>query len=363
MPTGYRSARASDNPVPIDQLVIPEWDIRDHRPPEDVMAVQASLQEEGQIMPVLLSEREDGLFDLVDGVHRYLAAKQAEWDRLDGIVLSPETDDYTAGVIANLSRVDLQSYDKLNVFNFLFNVQDLDYQVVADKLGISERTARRWRQVLRAPDEVVQMVVQEDIPITAGSALAEVPDADRAVEIAETAVLHDWGADTIKTQARNAKQDLERAQSVQEAVDNPTDVPDGVGTDARETDLQDVESPAETADREKAEARDAARPDPTDAPADGPEDDAPAAPVDPPESVQAPHSPPDETGGPECFICSVPVDPNQASIMQWGDDIAEELGAAHSPLCRDHGIAFASYLGDLLTDHAEADEPAADPED
>jgi len=82
-----QAARENPNLVPVDDLYIPDWDIREGRPEEDIDAVARSLQEEGQIVPILLGRETDDGTEIVDGVHRFLAAKRLGWHQLDAIQL------------------------------------------------------------------------------------------------------------------------------------------------------------------------------------------------------------------------------------------------------------------------------------
>jgi len=102
-----RFLRQNPNPVPLDSLKHPDFDVREYRTDEDIANIRKSLERKGQIMPILVGEKEGDQYPILDGNHRYLAAKRAGWPDIDAIQTESGVGDDEAQIIANISRLEL----------------------------------------------------------------------------------------------------------------------------------------------------------------------------------------------------------------------------------------------------------------
>jgi len=319
------AARENPNLVPVDDLYIPDWDIREGRPEEDIDAVARSLQEEGQIVPILLGRETDDGTEIVDGVHRFLAAKRLGWHQLDAIQLASETDSYRAGVIANMGRVTLSNTDKVNILNYLFQTTDMGVEAIADKIGLSQQSVYRYRSVINGYNEIRSLYMNEGLQLKAAAKLNKVPERDTAVAIAEEALTKGWAQSEIIAQASNAKARIEMEQEADK-------VNRQVGTHQAATHARQQQA--------KQEAQGGPQP-------------APAGQTPDPrqqqqEDLDQQTEPPAEYyDGPLCDVCGGPRDEATTLEVVLPEPVRNEVGLERYEVCMDEAQALLQLLGRL----------------
>jgi len=191
--------------IDIDLLKIPDWDIRSSRDEEEILSLAASMEDEGQIMPIIVGEVDDHMYEIIDGVHRYIAADRLGWNTLNALVLKSDKNEYKVGVIANMSRVQVSKEDKFRIFQYLYNEVGMTVAEVADEIGISERQAHDYKKSLDLSPDMIEMVLDNEIPIKVSAALARIPDPEVRYSILDRGITRDYGNKTLLEQAKNAK--------------------------------------------------------------------------------------------------------------------------------------------------------------
>jgi len=320
-----RAARQNPNWYPRDDMFIPDWDIRDGRPEEDIKVVADSLQEEGQVVPVLLGQETDQGREIVDGVHRYLAAKRIGWNRLDAIMLSDDRDTYTDGVVANLGRVQLSNHDKLNIVSYLQNTTDWTQRKMANKVGIGEPTVSRYLQVLNGYNEIRKMYQTGSLPLKAAVAMNDIPDRDEAVACAEDGIRRGLNQRELIATAKNR------------AAEVATREGEGGASEALKA-KQAREQARETKSIQEAQAAQAA-PQPA---APGPSQDA----IQEGHEQQVQEAQPDHDG-PVCQGCGGPREQDTTTRLVLPDPIAAEAGVKEYELCGTCGTAVLRFMAKL----------------
>lgn len=100
----------------------------------DVDAIMASLQEFGQVTPIVVRPNDDGTYTILAGNHRVEAAKRLGWSHL--AVVEYEADDTTAVAfaLADNRSSDLGSVDADILYDVIVDVID-EHQELFEKLG------------------------------------------------------------------------------------------------------------------------------------------------------------------------------------------------------------------------------------
>lgn len=299
-----RFLRANPNPLPLDVLKHPDFDVREYRTDEDIENIRKSLEAKGQIMPILVGEKENGQHPILDGNHRYLAAKRAGWPTIDAIQTRAGVDSDEAQIVANISRLELAPSEKLATFDYLLNVLDLNHTEAAEKVGFDRSQVHRYAKILAGYGEIKEYFMQGELGVHAAYELNLVDDRDRAVDIAETAVREGYkDADVIQqakfARAEDGAEDAMRGAGTQENVENMQRVKKNVQA------MNDLDPIDEQAARDAQVAPDADQP-----PAEG----------------QAPDSPDVQREGPPCAGCGQPLPQEHLSLVKFHPALAEQLG-------------------------------------
>jgi Predicted transcriptional regulators len=168
-------------------------------------------------MPILLGSKDGDRYPILDGNHRYLAAKRAGWPDIDCIQTGAGMEDNEAQIIANISRLELSQSEKLSTFDYLLNVLDYSQTDAADAVGFDRSQVTRYASVLTGYGEIKEYFVQGEIGVGAAYELNKVDDRDRAVDIVETAVREEYTDATIKHQAKFARKPSEQSDEMRGA--------------------------------------------------------------------------------------------------------------------------------------------------
>jgi len=300
-----RFVRRDPNPKPLDALKPPDFDVREYRTDEDIDNVVRTLDEEGQVLPILIGTQTNGQYPILDGNHRYLAAKRLGWPSLDTIQTKQTADEDEVQIVANVSRLELSPSERLSVFDYMLNRMDLSVAQAADRTGIDRSQAHRYQSILQGFGEIREFYVQGEIGMRACYQLNRLEDRDRAVEIAETAVREGYVDKDIVHQAQYAKGEEDTSDRMNLGRDAQTKQNlDQVRRNAQE--LAGMDSTDEQALRDAQVAPDSGQGGQGD-----PGQDAPQEPQ-----------------GKPCAGCGEPTEAGHLANMQFHPKFAEQLGVA-----------------------------------
>jgi ParB/RepB/Spo0J family partition protein len=304
--TTDRFLRKHPNPVSLDALRHPEYDVRDYRNDEDIDNIRRSMERKGQIMPILLGSKDGDQYPILDGNHRFLAAKRAGWPDIDAIQTEAGVQDNEAQIIANISRLELSQSEKLATFDYLLNVLDYSQTEAAEAVGFDRSQVTRYASVLTGYGEIKEFFVQGEIGVGAAYQLNMVEDRDRAVDIAERAVKEQYTDSTVKHQAKFARKPSEHSDEMR-----------GAGTERNVKAMQQAKRNAQAMDDlqpiderglQEASVAQSESPGPGAAEGDG--------------------EAPTEADGEPCMGCGEPMVPGPMSHVQIHPELAQELGIA-----------------------------------
>lgn len=202
--------------IPLDKLDISESNVRRRDVTGDIDNLAQSLEEIGLLYPIVVRPKGDR-FEILIGQRRYLAAKQLGWDQMAARVLPETTGDVDAKVLSlseNVQRRELAPRDKADACVYL--LQRLGTKTaVAERLGVSEPTVRRWLGYAAVPEALKALVEQGSLSASVATRLAQgVTDESTALAIAQRVA-----------EMRPPKDERDRILAAAEAyADRPVDV-------------------------------------------------------------------------------------------------------------------------------------------
>jgi len=205
--TDQRFVRKDPNPVPLDVLKEPDWDVRDYRTDEDIDNIADTMGAKGQVMPILLGQEQNGMYPVLDGNHRVAAARRLGWADIDAIKTKGGTDDNELQIVANISRLELSPSEKLATFDFMLNNLEWSQSRAAEEVGWDRSQVHRYAKILRGFGEIKQFFMQGELGVHACYELNKGLDRDAAVDIAERAVREGYVDADVIEQAKNRRGD------------------------------------------------------------------------------------------------------------------------------------------------------------
>ena len=147
--------------VSLADLDISAFNVRKQNVTVDLDALAASLQEFGLLQPIVVQTNRDR-YAVIVGQRRYLAAKQLGWDTIPAFVLDRQFDQERGTILSlseNIQRRDLSARDQAEACAYLLE-RLVTIANVAEALGISTTTVRRWLGY-RAVPEPIKFFVDE----------------------------------------------------------------------------------------------------------------------------------------------------------------------------------------------------------
>jgi ParB family chromosome partitioning protein len=144
----------------------------------------ASIREHGIIQPLIVSERAEGIYELVAGERRWRASQRAGLDRVPVIVRETTPQQLLElALIENVQRADLNALEEAHAYQTLWEEFSLSDSQIARRVGKNSReTIANTRRLLKLPPEVQDAVLKNRISAGHGRALLklDVEDQQRA---------------------------------------------------------------------------------------------------------------------------------------------------------------------------------------
>lgn len=176
----------------------------------------ASIREHGIIQPLIVSEREEGQYELIAGERRWRAAKRAGITRVPVIVREASPQQLLElALIENVQRADLNPLEEAQAYETLKTEFGLTDEVIAQRVGRQSRTAiTNIRRLLRLPREVKAAILAGQISGGHGRALLQLETKEQ--QLAALKVIVDEGlnvraAERLGEHARSLDGDVAHA--------------------------------------------------------------------------------------------------------------------------------------------------------
>ena len=151
---------------------------------DDAQLVQ-SVRENGVIQPIGLLALPDGHYQLVFGERRWRASLAAGCETVPALIMNVTgqvnaEQQAVIALIENLQRADLTPDEICEGIERLHQMTGYDWERIAQMLGKSERTLRRYRRLSALPSEIRAAVIAARLSAAQIEALASVPPEKQA---------------------------------------------------------------------------------------------------------------------------------------------------------------------------------------
>ncbi len=157
--------------IPLDKIAVDEEQSRQQFDVEELENLTASIEELGQLQPVIvlpLSSLEEYL--LIAGERRYRAMQQAEGvDSIAALVADedlPPEKIREINLVENLQRRDLNELERAQGISLYMEEHGLNKKQASKHLGIPRTTLTEWLQILEIDDKYQQAVLDEDCALS-----------------------------------------------------------------------------------------------------------------------------------------------------------------------------------------------------
>lgn len=190
--------------IPVDKIRENVVTLRTEYESESLSQLGDSMEDKGQLQPIIVQPGEDDWFDLVIGSRRLRAAKaKGHRDVVAYVIDKREPVELLFIALAeNLHRRDLNPFEEAQGFLRLMKEFNLELKAIAKGVNKPEDYVRGRLQLLSMPEEVVEMVAEQKLPINSVRTLARLPTGEDQVRVARTAVKHHLSQSELQAQVR-----------------------------------------------------------------------------------------------------------------------------------------------------------------
>ena len=167
-----------------------------------------SIREHGVIQPIILREI-DGMnesYEIIAGERRWRASKMAGLDEIPAVIMTgDELKVAEVALIENVQRKDLNPIEEAMAYKALIDRFGLKQEEVAQQAGKSRSAVANMLRLLELPDDVLELVQDEQLSMGHARALLGLTDEEKMVSLADLAVRKDLSVREVETLVRKYK--------------------------------------------------------------------------------------------------------------------------------------------------------------
>lgn len=132
-----------------------------------------SISEVGVLSPILVREKENGLYEIIAGERRWRASKLAGKKKIPAIVKNYETKEVMEiALIENLQREDLNPFEEAMGYQTLKEQFGLTQEEIAQRVSKSRSTVANILRILNLPDFVLKEIKNGKVSVGHAKALS-----------------------------------------------------------------------------------------------------------------------------------------------------------------------------------------------
>jgi ParB family chromosome partitioning protein len=175
--------------IEIEKIVMEEG-VRKLLDETSINELSSSIKRHGILQPVVVQPRENGLYTLLIGGRRLMAAKQAGVQKVPAIILEEpikSEEMLEARLVENLHRENLDPFDEAEAF-LMF--RDMGYSVssIAKRLGKSRFYVSKRMRLLKLHPKLREAVRQRTLTPEHGLAILRLEDAEQQLALAQEVI-------------------------------------------------------------------------------------------------------------------------------------------------------------------------------
>ncbi len=210
------SAGSADK-IKIIDIVTNSQQPRKHFDEEALNKLSKSISENGVLQPILVRPLSDGTYQIVAGERRWRASRMAGLSEIPAVVrdMTPEQA-MSFALIENLQREDLDPIEEAEGINLLIKKFSLTQEQLSDKLGKSRSAVANSLRLLKLPDEIKKMVVQNELSAGHAKALLSLEDEQMIIEAAN--IILDKALSVRQTESLIKKMNNQKSSSPKQSA-------------------------------------------------------------------------------------------------------------------------------------------------
>ncbi|MFC1898614.1 ParB/RepB/Spo0J family partition protein, partial [Candidatus Cloacimonadota bacterium] len=166
--------------VKVDMIFPNRYQPRKYFDQKKLQELANSLKENGIIQPIIVTKKDDTNYELVAGERRLEAAKLAGFNDIPVIIRSISLKEQLQfSIIENVQREDLSPIEEANAYQRLNEEFNLTHAQISDIVGKDRATITNIIRLLKLPDSIQQMILNEQLSPGHARAILQVAEKDQ----------------------------------------------------------------------------------------------------------------------------------------------------------------------------------------
>lgn len=163
-----------------------------------------SIREHGILSPLTVRSLEDGYYQIISGERRWRAARAAGLTEVPArVVVADDKKALELAMVENLQREDLSAIEEARGFKALMDEFGLTQDEVAQRVSKSRPAVANALRLLTLPPEIIQLVMNGELPAGSARALLALKSAAKTLPAALAAVEKGLSVREVETLVRN----------------------------------------------------------------------------------------------------------------------------------------------------------------
>lgn len=198
--------------LPIDHLSANPHQPRMNIRPEDLITMADSIRENGIIQPLIVTKRGENDYVLIAGERRWRAAQLSGLKTVPVVIREASAQQMLEfAVIENIQRKDLNPLEEALAFDQLSRKFSIPHRNIALKVGLSRVAIVNKIRLLKLPDTIKQLVLDEVLSEGHARALLGIKEANSMVAAAHIVLKRGLSVHETEDLVRKIEQGLTQA--------------------------------------------------------------------------------------------------------------------------------------------------------
>ena len=194
--------------IPVKSIRPNPYQPRKYFAKSELESLCQSIKTYGVLQPINVRKIGEDSYELVAGERRLRAAKLAQLNTIPAIVTKmTDQDSAILSLIENLQRSDLNFIEEAEGYYHLMADHGLTQQEIAEKVGKNQSTIANKLRLLRLPDEVKRLLIENNLTERHGRALLKLHDEEMQLKALQDIIQKDM---TVKKTEKYIEQILEK---------------------------------------------------------------------------------------------------------------------------------------------------------
>lgn len=178
--------------IPVENIKPNPYQPRKHFSKRSLEELAQSIKAYGIIQPLSVRKISDESYELVAGERRLRASKLVGLNKVPVIIINMRDQDSAAlALIENLQREDLNFLEEAEGYYNLISDHGFTQQELAEKIGKSQSTVANKLRILKLPNDIKKLLVENSLTERHGRALLKLPDEETQKQVLEKVIKTD----------------------------------------------------------------------------------------------------------------------------------------------------------------------------